>query len=269
MRLLKRPEEIRELQSLYAAPRFWDGRYLTFWFETDADVLRALLPPPLEPTGEPLATAWIGQVGDSDCVGGFLGAALFLRAHYGDIEGNYCLAMPMSTAEAVTFGRELYGEPKKLAAVSFQVRGDEVSGEVERRGAVLMRFRATLAEELPAGRRRTRIFHFKFLPRPDGQGFDHPPLLVLVHSDFDTRLVRRARGEISLLDSPYDPVADLPVRRITQATYAEGDIYTRGEVLCQVDPEAFLPYAFAKMDDLRLTAREAEERRSALHRRGR
>lgn len=258
MRLVRTPEDMRDLQAVLEAPQFLDGRYFTVWFETDPEALRALLPPPLEPTDRAVGNAWVGEVRASNCVGGFLGAALYLRARYKDIVGSYCLHMPMSTAEAITFGRELYGEPKKLAGISFERRGEQVQGSVERHGIRYMRFQGRLTGEGPAGRRETSIFHFKYQPRPDGRGFDHPPVLVHVKAEFDIKRAEEGSGELVLADSPHDPVADLPVLRVTGAMYTEGDIYTRGEILCEADPQAFLPYAFAKMDDFRLIARDAE-----------
>ena len=40
--------------------------------------------------------------------------------------------MPMSTDAAVTFGRELYGEPKKLAKIVFERQDEHVWGSAER-----------------------------------------------------------------------------------------------------------------------------------------
>lgn len=51
-----------------------------------------------------------------------------------------------------------------------------------------------------------------------------------------------------LRDSVYDPVADIPVVQVIQAICMDGVSHTSGTVLCEVDPEAFLPYAFGKMD---------------------
>jgi len=260
VRFVKTPEEIRQIQGIYARPQFLGSRTLTVLFETTPDAIRALLPPPLEPTPEPLGSAWVGEIRNSNCVGPFLGAALYLRARYKDIVGNYCLTMPMSTAEAVTFGRELYGEPKKLGKVIFQREGDHVWGSVERHDIRFLSLRGRMSDQARVGRHQTSSFFFKFMPRPDGQGFDHPPLLVHVIGETNTQVAERGRGELVLRDSPHDPLADIPVSQVVDAIYSEGQTYTQGHVLCEVDPEAFLPYAFSKMDAL-----EAVAEGTALH----
>ncbi len=254
MRFVKTPDEIREIQAVYARPQFLGTRTLTVLFETTPETIKALLPPPLEPASEPIGTAWVGEVRNSNCVGPFLGAALYIRARYKDIVGNYCITMPMSTPEAVTFGRELYGEPKKLAKITFGREGEHVWGSVERHDIRYMSLRGRMTDPGPTGRHETSSFFFKFMPRPDGSGFDYPPLLVHVTGEATIQKAERGRGEIILRDSPHDPVADIPVSQVIEAIYTEGHTYTRAHVLCDVDPEAFLPYAFSKIDALDVIA---------------
>ena len=250
MRFVKTPDEVRSIQAIYARPQFMATRSLTVIFETTPEAVRALLPPPLEPAPEPLGVAWIGDIGDSNCVGPFRGAALYLRARYGDLVGDYCLTMPMSTAEAVTFGRELYGEPKKLAQIAFESQGEHVWGSVTRYDIRYMSLRGRMEGAGPTGRLQTSSFHFKYLPRPDGSGFDHPPLLVHISTEINVQAAQRGRGELVFRESPHDPVADVPVTQVVGAIYTEGVSYTSGKLLCEVDPDAFLPYAFGKMDSM-------------------
>lgn len=250
MRFVKTPEEIRRIQAVYARCHFLGMRGLSVLFETTPDVIQAILPPPLEPTPEPLGTAWVAEVASSNCVGPFLGAAVYLRARYQDIVGNYCLSMPMSTVEAVVFGRELYGEPKKLANIIFEAQGEHVWGSAERRGVRFLSLRGRLTGEGRPGRVQTSTFHFKFSPRPDGDGFDTPPRLVHVIGDMTVQTAKVGRGELVFRDSVHDPLADIPVRQVIEALYTEGHLYTSGQTLCEVDAEAFQPYAFAGTDDL-------------------
>lgn len=248
MRFVKTLDEIRRIQKTYSRCHFLGTRNLTVTFETTPEVVRELLPPPLVPTPEPLGSAWVGEVDNSNCVGPFLGAALYIKARYNDIIGNYCVTMPMSTPEAVTFGRELYGEPRKLARVIFEQQSEHVWGYAERHEIRILSMRGRITGAAATGRRETSTFHFKFTPRADGVGFDSPPQLIHVTGDTNTRVGRRGRGELVFRDSPHDPVADIPVRQVIEAVYTEGDVYTHGRVLCEVDPEAFLPYAFSKFD---------------------
>ncbi len=250
MRFVKTPDEVRDIQAIYARPQFLGVRSLTVLFETTPEAVQALLPPPLEPTVEAVGTAWVGEVGNSNCVGPFRGAALYVRARYGDLVGDYCVTMPMSTDAAVTFGRELYGEPKRLAKIVFERQGEHVWGSAERNNIRYLSLRGRMEGPGHAGRHQTSTFHFKYLPSPDGSGFDHPPLLVHVTTEINVQSAQRGRGELVLRDSPHDPVADIPVTQVIAAVYTEGVSYTSGKVLCEVDPEAFLAYAFGNMDSI-------------------
>ena len=248
MRFVKTLEEIKRIQTTYSRCQFMGTRNLTVIFETSPEAIRAILPPPLEPTPEALGSAWVGEISNSNCVGPFQGAALYVRARYQDIVGNYCVTMPMSTPEAVTFGRELYGEPKKLASIIFEKQDEHVWGSAERHEIRFLSLRGRMTGAAATGRHETSTFHFKFSPRVDGVGVDSPPQLVHVTGDTTVKTAQRGRGELIFRDSAHDPVSDIPVQQIVEAIYTEGHTYTTGRVLCEVDPDEFLPYAFSKTD---------------------
>jgi len=250
-RWLRPPEKLPDLQARLAAPRFLDGSVLSVTFETDPALIAALLPHPLEHDGSGIATVFVGRWQRSNCVGPFSGGALNLRASYGTLSGVYCLTMPMSTDAAVIFGRELYGEPKKLARVTLERTGARVSATIERHGITYIAIAAELSErdENP-GEARGLTFHLKATPRADGHGFDAAPLLVGVTSRTRLRLVERGTAQLTFADSPFDPVADFPVRRVVSATYSEGDTETTAQILAALDPTAALPYYLGKLDPL-------------------
>lgn len=251
MRYVKSAEEIARYQAAMATPVFAESRVLSVQFETTAEFIAAVLPPGLEPVeGTPLGSAFVARFGASNCVGPFDGAGLSVRARHGDLAGNYCLTMPMSTDTAIIFGRELYGEPKKLAQIALERDGDHVVGTVARFGITIIELRATLTDTLTAQDGEGSTFHYKFTQSADGRGFDHDPLLLHIRSRNVVRHAERGTGEIILRQSLHDPVADIPVVRVLGAAYTEGETHTFGRTLCAVDADAFLPYAFGKMDDL-------------------
>ena len=254
-RYVKSPNEIARIQSLFAEPVFSDSRVLSVQFETTAEFIAAVLPPGLKPDERPLASAWVGTFGSSNCVGPFAGAGINVRARHGDLAGNYCLTMPMSTDAAIIFGRELYAEPKKLADVRLERAGDLITGTVTRYGITFLELRGRMEETLPGGSATGATFHYKFTPSPDGRGLDADPLLIHIRGESTSRHVERGAGEVILRESPHDPVVDVPVVRVLGAAYTEGETRTFGSVLARIDADAFLPYAFGKMDDLTLLAR--------------
>lgn len=254
MRLVKSADEIAAIQSQYTRAHFLGVRELTVYFETTAEAIRELLPPPLEPAPDPLGVVRFTEVGNSNCMGSFNGGGVYLRARYQDVTGHYCVAAPRSTADAVIVGRDIFGEPTKLARVVFDTTNEHVWGHAERHAVRYLSARGRFDEDTAPGRDAFTSFQFKFLPRSDGTGFDCAPRLLQVTSTLNATIASRGRGELVFRESPHDPLADIPVRQVVEAVYSEGQEYATAVVLCEADPEAFLPYAFARNDALELLA---------------
>lgn len=113
-----------------------------------------------------------------------------------------------------------------------------------------MAVRGTVTGELPLPEPARRTdFYFKFLPAVDGSGFDTDPALVHCLRRERTRRLERVDGEVVLRESPYDPVADLPVLRLREITLGEKTTGQSGRVVERVDPDALLPYVHQRYDD--------------------
>ncbi len=151
-------------------------------------------------------------------------------------------------------GRDIFGEPTKLARVVFDTTNEHVWGHAERHAVRYLSARGRFDEDTAPGRDAFTSFQFKFLPRSDGVGFDCAPRLLQVTSTLNATIASRGRGELVFRESPHDPLADIPVRQVVEAVYSEGQEYATAVVLCEADPEAFLPYAFARNDALELLA---------------
>src|SRR5947199_7712824 len=129
-----RPPEERRNREVEAVQRQIWTQAVTVVFETDADAIAAVLPPPLEPS-DPTARLRIATVDMGTGLKPF-GAGWFgVRCRHGANEGEYALFMPMTTEQATVGGRETFGEPKKIADVSLQLDGSSVSAYIERMGS--------------------------------------------------------------------------------------------------------------------------------------
>ncbi|MEU2715813.1 acetoacetate decarboxylase family protein [Streptomyces sp. NPDC007205] len=225
----------------------WSTGVVAVW-ETDPDAVAAVLPPPLKPTGSPLVRVTISKV---DLPGYPLGAGSFaVAAAHGTAEGWYPLVMPMTHERALTGGREVFGEPKKLGEVTVERDGGGVRAALARHGIAFVEVRGTVGGELPLpepGRRTD--FYFKFLPAVDGAGFDTDPVLVHCVRHETVRRLERVTGEVVLRESAYDPVADLPVLRLREITLGEKSSDQSGRVVERVDAQALLPYVHQRYDD--------------------
>jgi acetoacetate decarboxylase len=236
---------------------------LTLAWETRADIVAKLLPPPLKPTPRPIALAYFANVPRTSFGEAYQEAGLFVQAEYRGEVGLYCLSMPVSDDMAMALGREALGLPKKIGRISLRRDGATVEGWVERRGVRVCEIRARLTGTfntddardvlLATGEapRSAVVFSFKHFPAPDRTGFDYPPRLIRRETRFDPASTEIGEVDIVLRRSDLDPWAEVEVVRRLGAVYATGDdIITTGAVVDEVDGMTFLPYAFLKWDVL-------------------
>ena len=244
------PEQLRNREVEATSVGAWSTS-LTATYETDPEVVAAVLPPPLEPTGEALVRVSVARV-DLGAGRPPFGAGTFaVQARHEGVVGNYPLLMPMTTEQSVVGGRETFGEPKKLAEVTLERDGDGVVGRVTRLGTTIIEVAGTVAEDLPVPGDAERVdFYLKFLPAPDGKGFDSEPALVHCRRTETARSLARVDGGVTLRDSRFDPVADLPVRRMVSITLSERRSVQRGEIVTRVPADWVAPYAHQRYDDL-------------------
>lgn len=232
------------------APKMWSKTLVTF-YETDPELIRSVLPKPLEMSDTPLVRLNVASV-DMPTMTVPLGASVVsVTCKHEGREGFYDLTMVMTTEQAVVGGRETFGEPKKLGDVRLTRESDRVHGIVNRRGIDYMEIEGTVAESLelqPVSERVT--FYFKFLMDPQGKGFDHDPSLVYCTRTEEQRLRERIDATVTLRDSDFDPVADLPVRKIVSCIYSESNTTQRGEIKGTVPQEWLLPFAHQRYDHL-------------------
>jgi acetoacetate decarboxylase len=157
----------------------------------------------------------------------------------------------MTTEQAVIGGRETYGEPKKIAAIDFQAGDDAVSARVTRMGIPYLEAHGGLGADLGPRELVEHGFCVKALPAcAKGGGLDGEPLLVRLDWRHRHERVRRVEdGELTLRESPFDPVADLPVRRMVRMEYEEGTTLSNGSVLRPLPPEWVLPILHQRYDE--------------------
>ena len=129
--------------------------------------------------------------------------------------------------------------------------GDRVTGTFARMGVEIVNVSGRIGPELALPDTETRTdFYLKFLPSPDGKGFDSDPALVYCHRTEQTRRLEKVDGEVILRESRFDPVADLPVRELLEITLAERSSVQRGEIHGTVPGEWIRPYVHQRYDDM-------------------
>ena len=145
----------------------------------------------------------------------------------------------------------------KLADVTLQRDGESVRAWFARMGVTFVEIEGRITAEGPTTPDRTRTdFYYKFLLDPAGKGFDADPSLVHCHRDEKTRSVHVVDGTITLRESKFDPVVDLPVRAVRFIEFAERSSKQYGEIVRTVPGEWVMPFVHQRYDDLSVVGTE-------------
>lgn len=259
MGFVKTAEEIVSIQAAMSEPRFVDAEMLTVEYLSDAEKIAQLLPPPLAPGETPRVTAMVGRW-RSNCVGDYNGGGIYISAKYGDIEGDYVLAMWMDNDQPLIYGRDLFGEPKKQASSQLYRSGDHVSATVTRHGVDLIKLEVDLITDHGPGRASGVNFNFKSRPSTDGVGLEEDAILTVAEFENVLRVSREGTGTVELTGTPHDPLDEIPVVEVLRGAFLECDLHARARSVATVAKGDFLPYALGRMDDWSLLNTEGEPR---------
>jgi len=223
---------------------------VTAMYETDPEIVAAVLPPPLEPGPEPLVRITITRV-EMPGLPAFGAGWIGVQARHEDRLGEYPIFMPMTTEQSVIGGREINGEPKKLAEVEVTRDGDAVSARIARMGFTVCEVTGRVSGPRDNYELEKTDFWFKLSPSCEEAGvLDQDPLLVYGEKTERTRVHEAIEGEVLLKEAPLDPVADLVVRRIVDINWTERASTQVGRVIGPVPRANLEPFMHQRYDDL-------------------
>ena len=238
-----------------AGAQTW-ARAVTAVYETDPELVAAVLPKPLEPGPEPHVRITIASV-EIPGLPVFACAWIGVPARHGDRLGGYPLFMPNSAEWSIVSGREFFGEPKKHADVWVRRDGDRIEAGIARMGFTICEIRGRVNETREPYTTEKLDFWIKFQRSVGGDGFEGDPQLLYGERTEEARVVEGIEGDLILKDSPFDPVADLVVRRMVDINWSERTSDWGARVVAMLDPEDVRPFVHQRYDDLSVVANTA------------
>jgi acetoacetate decarboxylase len=113
---------------------FRNVEILSVSYRTSREAIKALLPAPLQPTGDQVVihiynmndVEWLGKYGECNVM---VGAEIPKKAR-----GGYSPYLFLNSDVGLAHGREVHGQPKKFAEAGVETRGDLLVGTVVRNG---------------------------------------------------------------------------------------------------------------------------------------
>ena len=247
---------------------FTNAEMLLAGFQTDAEVVRKILPNPLQPSSDSSAIVFVARYPETNfgCI--YNEGALSLSCEFKGERGLYCLSMPVDDDMAMIGGREIYGYPKKMAEkITLERNGDQVIGSVIRKGTELIRLECQLGQEAPGdilgnlasptedweGVKCYKFisFLFKYFINPGNDSFDYLPRLVREAVLFrPIGNLKIGTGKITLGSSTWDPLGEIPVNSVSTFIYGTfNNTMLPGKVVGRVwNPLRFMKHSFFKVD---------------------
>lgn len=208
--------------------RFNNREYLTITYRSDLDVLRRLIPEPLEPDGDGLVNFEFMRMPDSTGFGHYCEAGQVLPVRFGDQRGGYQHAMYVNDLAPIAGGRELWGFPKKMGEPSLDVIKDTLVGTVGYNGiGVAIGTMGYKHKILEADDVRDSLagpkFLLKIIPHVDAT----PRICELVRyrqSDLNIKGAWSGPGALELFAHALAPVSELPVREVVSTVHMLADL---------------------------------------------
>jgi acetoacetate decarboxylase len=220
---------------------------LVIRYRTNERCIEALLPPGLEPSGEPIVQIGIYCIpvhGQPEH-----GVSTKVPARFGGVEGWYTLGIGIDQESAIFISRETNGQPKFPCDVHYYRHGGRIEARCTHQGYTFLRFSGALTGDVTRSEEPfdDHEWWIKVSRAVGGaeQQYDFPPHVVDVRSAGVVTRAEAVEGSFTLSDSPWDPFTTLlPVSgpwsaELVTARHTARDITRAGPL----DPIAFWPYA--------------------------
>ncbi|MCL9684026.1 acetoacetate decarboxylase [Legionella maioricensis] len=207
--------------------RFINREYLIITYETDMDLLRDIVPAPLE-VAEPLVKFEFIRMPDSTGFGDYTESGQVIPVRFKGKTGSYTHAMYLDDHPPIAGGREIWGFPKKMANPKLEVVNETIIGTLEygpcRIATATMGYKyETLDVKKIAESMTYPNYLLKIIPHVDGS--TRICELVEYHlAEITIKGAWQGPAQLELAHHALAPVASLPVRRIVNAVHLQSDL---------------------------------------------
>ena len=207
--------------------RFYDREFIVVTYRTDPEVLRAVVPEPLE-VGEPIVKYEFIRMPDSTGFGDYTETGQVIPVTFQGKPGVFVHSMYLDDDAPITGGREIWGFPKKLANPKVIHDGDVVVGTLHY-GQVLcatmtMGYKHKIVDEAAVLKSlQVANYLIKIIPHVDGSA----RICELVRyflEDIGMKGAWSGPAALELHAHVLADVAKLPVREVLSAVHFKADL---------------------------------------------
>ena len=218
----------RWIRTYPAGPyHFVNREFFVISYETDPNLLEAILPPELELI-EPVVKFEFIRMPDSTGFGDYTESGQIVPVRYKGEEGTFTISMFLDCHAPIAGGRELWGFPKKLAKPKLFVEEDTLIGFLDygsiRIATATMGFKhVPIEDEQIIATLKKPIFLLKTIPDADGKPLVNQ-LTRTYLSDIHVKGAWSGPGSLELHPHALAPIADLYVKKIISVSHFITDL---------------------------------------------
>lgn len=219
---------------------------LNIQYPTDPSRIAALLPPGIEPSAASNVYLSIYLVAVPDEPE--FGILTNVDADYRGETGRYTIGYGIDQESAIFQSKNRDGQPKYPAETEYYRWGRKVSARCSHQRYTFVEYKGqtTGSASQPLGEHTNIEWWVKVSPAVGGaeKAYDFAPHAVKVETTQRATWREDVSGELRLLESPWDPIAELlPVVGEVQAELVTNTIVSRNITLeGALDPDAFWPH---------------------------
>ena len=202
-----------------------DAKLVIVRFKADPAAIARLVPQPLEPLGDGIVSAFIGDIWQINGPGEYHEGGISVGVRYKGVTGSYMPFLLTSTDDALLVGREVFGMPKLLCDDGrIWIDGNARRASLVRRGDEVLNLSINLEYRVDQGEKLLPVHRF-FLKKIGSPDPEWPSLRQVVYQQLTGHKVKCAytgRGWVKVSGNTAIDLTSLAATSILDAWYVEG-----------------------------------------------
>lgn len=209
--------------------KFLNREFFIITYETDIELLRAIVPEPLKVI-HPIVKFEVIRMPDSYGFGDYTESGQVISVEYNGRSGSYVHAMYLNDAAPIVSGREIWGFPKKYAHPELKVDVDTLVGKLKYNNLYVAiatmgyKFQELDAAQIKHSLENDPNFLLKIIPNCNGRDVDICQLVRYYMKDVTVKGAWTGPCALQLFENALAPVAALPVKKVLSATHIVSDL---------------------------------------------
>ena len=235
---MTKEQVLQSITTPLTAPTIPEGRYhfrnreyVYIVYETDPDMLREVVPEPLELSGPPLVRFEIMKMTETTGLGPYCECGQVIPVTFQEERGDYLHMMFLDHFAATAAGRERSGYPKKLGYPKLFVDDDTLIGTCEignsrqRVATATMTYKTVPLDPEEARRQLGDPYFMLKLHRNYDKKLRVAEIIRCQTTEIEILEAYTGRARLELFQHVYAPMADLPVKKIVSCSHMIANVY--------------------------------------------